>query len=355
MVAPVTGPFTRSTTVKGPLNQGGFGPDWLRKNQTWYRQKPPYTLPLTYSMDMRVILRSANSWDYSQAASAIELEHLSGLDDVRVYNKALASLQNEVRGINAQLGATLGEYKSSLGMISARATQLWKGFLAAKRGDVSGLRRLWGQHAGIRRRLRAAGGHVLEYSFGWAPLVSDLQSAVAATQQGLPPFRVRKTSSSKLRKDQRFGGSPSRVDTTYTLISWTVRARVDVVNSNLLHANQLGLTNLASVIWELTPNSYILDYFVNVSDYLAQFTFADGLALSETSRTLMKKTDFTSSSWWPSGTAPWPAPSWEGQHVSVTRSPGLPPITLGFRPPWDVSLSRASTSIARLLQQLKGK
>lgn len=124
-----------------------------------------------------------------------------------------------------------------------------------------------------------------------------------------------------------------------------------VTNPNSFLANQLGLLNPASVLWEITPWSFVFDYFVNVSDFLSSFTDTVGIRLENASRTCMITRNATSITYNTTSNN-YALPGFGGKVVDVVRTPGITGPTLSLRPPWRMSVSRAATSVALLLQQL---
>lgn len=357
MVYPVSGPFVEQKFYFGPPNILGQVPVWKRYVRVWSRQKPPFNLELPYAMaNIEVIDQfGGDGTDLVEQHLAFPLitpDHYNQ----RVYNKAYTSFMEKVRVESSTLGATLGEWKSSSSMISARATQLWQGFKAAKRLDFRGVKRAWGKHAGIRPKARAAGNHVLEYSFGWAPLVKDINSALEVLHNRLPPFRVKQRAKyGDVDTGSHNFGAVTRFYTNRVEYAWELRGQVELENPNTALAQQLGLVNLGSVVWELLPNSYILDYFVNVSDFIGAFSDRVGINFVSEAKTnkVTLKTNVTGR-WNPPSAPPYSPFGWNAVRVDITRTLGLPGPTLALRLPWKMSTQRASTSIARLLQQLKG-
>jgi hypothetical protein len=358
MVYPVTGPFTVTESWKGPPNIYGGKPTWGTRTRTWSRQKAPFNLELSFLLAQKSVEKvwGGNGITVVQLDTAFPIPYPASYSQ-RLYNKAYSSFFGELSKVKAELGSTLGEWRSSGSMIADRANQLVSGIRAAKRGDLSGVKRAWGKHAGIRTKGRAAGNHVLEYSFGWAPLVKDLNSALEVLHNRMPPHYVKK--GARLVRESPWSRDLGSIVQTGKITSfhgWSLRARVDLENPNTALAQQLGLVNLASVIWELTPNSYIIDYFVNVSDFLGSFSDRVGITLLSPMKTEYLKIDtLVEGKYKPVYYPGYQAISWKSLDIRVTRSSGISGPTLALRLPWQMSAQRASTSIARLLQQLKGK
>lgn len=132
----------------------------------------------------------------------------------------------------------------------------------------------------------------LEYRYGWLPLYGTVYGALDHLwKQGRNPQgfilkasgyatqRVSRTNASSARG----WGSPSASfdgGVGQSSLGWDVkdeesadyRTRCTVyyriINETLINAQSLGLTNPALVAWELVPLSFVVDWFVNVSDVL---------------------------------------------------------------------------------------
>lgn len=353
---PVTGPFRFVQELRGPPNKFGFRPKWYSTDRTWRRQKPPYNLELPFKVARHDILWVKDPTEGT--ISYYEVGFPASFDRNRLYAAALAGFRNEVRGVSAQLGATLGEHKQALAMIAQRAKQLYAGFKAVSRFDLRGLKRAWGRHAGWRNRSRAAGGHILEYSFGWAPLVADIAAALEVLYRIPPSPRVTKKTTVVRSGDlPEVNYGSSVLKPKYNQVSSIeFRANVRVTNPNLLLAENLGLVNLASIAWELTPFSFILDYFVNVQDFLGNLTGWMGLELERSAWTFFEKTHYDGSNYFYTkqyGGYQHPK-AHKAQRVIVDRSVPITDlnVSLSFKTPWNLQPARAATSIALLLQLL---
>lgn len=140
-------------------------------------------------------------------------------------------------------------------------------------------------------------------------------------------------------------------------VSCVCQAEIKVTNPNLYLANRLGLTNPASVVWELIPFSFVVDWFVNVSDFLNQFSEFHGVALVNPFNSI-KTTTFCSGSrnqWYPvPGVTLYSAFQVQSRRVTFKRQLGIPAVTLKIRAPKPLSVTRGITAISLLLQRLKG-
>ena len=356
MTAPITGPFQRLWTIKGPPNSLGGQPTWVEGRRDWYRQRKPFDIPLFFSYYCKTInwFTGGDGTDYT-SVSNIPVFSYSESQSQRLYNAVYEKFAHKVKEDAAELASTLATWTQARDMITDRATRLWKGWRAARKGDIRTLKALWGKGAGIRANLKAGGSHVLEYSFGWAPLVGDIAAACAVLGAGIPPAYVKvrqKLTYTATTNWQDRGALLDRKDQTGT-IEWGLRSWVRVTNPNTLLLNELGLTNAASVLWEVTPWSFVVDYFVNVNAFIASFTDWIGLDLDRPNKTFFAKENTRHTGKYKTSGRSYSAPCWGADYVSVTRTTGIPGPTLALRLPWRMSMQRASTSIALLLQQLR--
>ena len=132
-----------------------------------------------------------------------------------------------------------------------------------------------------------------------------------------------------------------------------------VSNPNLFLANQLGFVNAGVVAWDVVPFSFVLDWFVNVGQFLAAFTDFWGLTISNSQTSLLwirETTKWQVNNTWPGHPPGTVYRTYRFKRASATRRVGaIPGPTLAIRAPWVLSPVRGLTSISLLLQQLRGK
>lgn len=201
-----------------------------------------------------------------------------------VKSAAYEKFIEQCKGESASLGAAIGEWESSFDMIAARAIQLRKGITAFQRGQLSRAAAILAvpedsvrnARGGVNKR-HYASSLWLETHFGWAPMIGDIYNAVDVLQRPFPKARkVRGRSTTRVTK--KHSGIYSGVATTK--LRGMYYGEVEVTNPNLLLANQLGLVNPLSVAWELVPFSFVVDWFVNVSQILSSYTDLLGLKVT---------------------------------------------------------------------------
>lgn len=384
MVAPITGPI--NTSVETPI---GASYRTYRKDRSVYRQKAPFTLPLPYSMWMERVsnlgplphLVAVNSTG-DQANLPVPLvrpAHYGSYvasGEQFALRTARSKFNGQIKPDESQLINLFLERKQNLNTLATRGTQLAAYFWLLKkdplrafsyvipRSDAKSWKRARQvvanspNYRGFKKGSRTFADLHIEMMFGLIPTYMDISAATNVLSGGVPPVRVVERGSyrwtvitGKLPTGNWNIGNRS----THALrVNATIGADIAVTNPNLFLANQLGLVNLASTAWEAAPWSFVVDYFLNVGDWLSQWTETWGLTVQQPFYTLVSSDDVLTTYYENNGQG---QPSVKGtsktQGLKIVRTIGaLPRITLGIKKPWTLSARRASTSIALLLQRL---
>jgi len=344
--------------------------------------------------------------DIPQGASYI------ALDSSPVYQQALSAAYEKFRNSvsdKAELAVSLAERKQAMEMIVTRCLQLTSFVRSLRKGDLTGAlkalgyqppksvrkvtnaekQKRWDQYRrrarkgyapvpdtyneafdgfsfpsrralrsfrkkqtkGLRQKGELASDVFLEFHFGWVPLVKDIGAAVDVLQS---PFNGKVTVKGRGTAQAETGVKPAPGSFgTNQLHVWTSRVQIiadlHVTNPNLYLANQLGLVNPVAVVWEVIPFSFVLDWFANVSSFLAQATEFMGLELRRPATTHYLSDVVTS--WY--GSRPVSAVK-RISGLYCRRSPGISKPDLQMKPFRGFSLTRGVTAVSLLLQQLKG-
>jgi hypothetical protein len=296
MVAPVTGYYVRTQSLKGPPNAGGFKPTHVEKYQQWKRQKRPYNLILPfYATDIRVIRSISNDpMDYADTSAAVRQWHAGQLADAD--NKAFSKYIEQVRSSAAML-ENFAQRKQAMTMMGDRLLQLATFAAYLKRRDFRSAAKVLYVPSnkipnGLKGHAKALGSNWLEFHFGWEPAVKDIYAAIDILQRDVPPAKVKGRGTVKIRTVTRLDAAWFEV---YEYLTHsTIASEVSVSNPNLWKANQLGLVNPVSVAWELVPFSFVVDWFVNVGDFLNSFTDFVGLNITNPRTTHVQVATFQS-------------------------------------------------------------
>lgn len=192
----------------------------------------------------------------------------------------------------------------------------------------------------------------LMYRYGILPTMLDLYGIGAAAEDYYVnrPLRI----SVKRAGSIPFIGSTSTLGpfgslgaTATTRTKWSgktdVKVRLDASVSHAEHRalQQLGVVNPATVVWELIPYSFVLDWFINIGDYIGGLSAFSGLTFKANSTTI-----YTTQKWesWAEGRGTYPgtvhpyslsATPFQDRYESFARTVSfVPPATvLRFKNP----------------------
>lgn len=174
-------------------------------------------------------------------------------------NRAITQALAKANRNQVEIGVALGEARESVGMVIHRAKSLMRALLLVKRGQFN---RLWAEF-GAKVRVGTGASLWLEYSFGWKPLISDLNSAVETLSRGLDKrLLVHASSLVRAPLSHPAKGSWYLVTDFEGEESAFCRLDLQVDSTRIQSMKQLGLFNPFSVAWELIPFSFLVDYVV---------------------------------------------------------------------------------------------
>lgn len=232
--------------------------------------------------------------------------------------KVIAAIQNQVTLGKTQALVTLAEANKTAAMVAKTATRLYRSISALKRLDLVGFasalditvtrKHVTKWHRGLRRhginqkwewRRNAQGQRYrynhplkdsrenidqfaastwLEYTYGWKPLLSDIySSAEALASLGIEMSGAVRTAKSRF-KNSKSDTWPYTVNQfsakTNVTQTWSVEIEVEysIANGGPSFSNVFGLQNPATVVWELVPFSFVVDWFIPIGQSLAALT-----------------------------------------------------------------------------------
>lgn len=281
-------------------------------------------------------------------------------------NKARARFVSDL-GDNAQMAANLAEGQQALNLIALSVQRVGRAYSLLKRGKVLSAARALGittddarvrRYAGTARRRvsRKASSIFLEWHFGWIPIATDIASAINFLSNQQMSGHARGRSSTRtnwvFKKTAGTPENPSYLRGEHsTYVRCEVGADWEVINPNLFLANRLGFVNPLSVVWEVTPFSWVIDWFTNVSQFLGQFGEFYGVAVTNAYNTYVIEDSVNSSSheYYPADTL-YRGVAFSGVSVITERKLGIPAVRLTMLPAKRLSVTRGLTAIAVLIQ-----
>lgn len=117
---------------------------------------------------------------------------------------------------------------------------------------------------------------VLAFKFGVEPLVSDVEGALKVISEGVPEEKASVSVRTNRKKFVEF--STDTLDFTGQMqISFTFKFEVNNPVQRLL--STLGLINITEIAWEVTPWSFVVDWFIPIGAFLQSHTSALGMTL----------------------------------------------------------------------------
>lgn len=233
----------------------------------------------------------ASCVDISYAGFFLNLSGFSLIQDLYsqdMRNEAVTKAMNNIADQKINLGENLATLKQTYGMFAGKATLLCD---ALKSGFKNKSFRPFLNQSFRQLRRRGVGVTIaqqyLEYIYGLVPLMSDVYEAVKLLKgQGAKPLLLKGVGMSYRTKE---GRSHEGIWSSGYASSWnlnticqssakcTLWARLDPDGSQFRTMNQLGLLNPLSLAYELTPWSFVVDWFLPIGPVLQALTAPSGL------------------------------------------------------------------------------
>lgn len=219
---------------------------------------------------------------YDTQVSALEAD---------VKSKALA----KARDMKTNVAVFFGEGRQTVRMIRGTAERLGRAYRHFRKGRFGNA----AKELGINKPTGSAANHWLEYTYGWSPLLSDAKGlAELAAQQVGVGGRQRRFSvhaKSEFNALDRTNSNPTAPcnypygelvgywwDYDFTATAHAgLLLEVDCTSSQLAAQTGFGLTDPLLFGWELTPFSFVFDWFIDVGTYLENLSSLQGLVVKD--------------------------------------------------------------------------
>lgn len=248
----------------------GYGNKVVYKlNRTWERNGRGPRVPHAFSFAESYATKDVgnNTWSLTNGGAGTYTPNLTNLG-----NKLYAKMRDEAY-TSLQVGADLGELHQTLSLIKGAVTavrhplmvvgETMKRIALHKKGRKDGL-----------PLLKESSEALLAFQYGVKPLMQTVYDAMDILKDPFPKTKVRArvTSSGGERWDSDVGTSLHQIND----IAWEAEMSgsfiITVTNPNLFAVEQLGLLNPASIAWELTPFSFVVDWFLPIGTYFASWS-----------------------------------------------------------------------------------
>jgi hypothetical protein len=197
-------------------------------------------------------------------------------------NEAATKALLKIADQKVNLGEDLATMGQTTRMFAQASHLLADGLMAFARDKA--MRRFWN---GIKPTEQNIANRYLEYVYGWKPLVQDVYALYKqATGKSLNDLILNGRGSAN---QQAQGGvlrydDPSFNSTTLlgpcteaATVRCSIWAKIDPNWAGLRALNQLGLLNPASLVWEITPWSFVVDWLLPIGSVLNALSAPAGL------------------------------------------------------------------------------
>lgn len=259
-----------------------------------YLGNPPYTIMRDWGYVGTTSAAARDNW----ASGGVGLVKASLTSVDRLSNEALIRNLNRAADVRVNLAVAIGESRKTSAMILDTAKRLAFAMNAARRGNFGVVAAALDVRTGKHRNF-------LAYKMGWLPLLQDVRGAAEMfAQQHFPrppTFRIvtRATSEvgySKVESNQygwQGNGKAAIVRSGFASREVEHDIWYEYQSRSWATAQQLGLTNPASLFWELMPASFLIDYLIGVGSWLQAVTSLQGLTIKRSGRAVLDVTEYT--------------------------------------------------------------
>jgi len=270
----------------------------------------------------------------------------------RLINKIIDQIQSN----RVNSGEIIHTRSQTANLVASTANRIVGTVRSLRRGNFAGAARyLTGSGpltgTGGRQGRRAGGGipeQWLQLQYGWKPLLQDIYNSCETVRKAWNNKGDVLSASSSVRehldkisyvRDRAYPHGPTfRVETTSREVSGRASVYYSIESSLGSSLSQLGITNPASLAWELLPYSFVVDWFVPVGAFLERLDYTRGLVFNRGFITLQFKQSVRqriedSHSAPGSIVASWSGGNGQGDAFLLTREPlgtfpDVPPPTL---------------------------
>lgn len=179
-----------------------------------------------------------------------------------------SKLSESIKGHSFNLAVSVAEGKQTVDMVVSALQTIGGTVLDLKRGKFESAARRLGVNQGRSSLSKHdVAGRWLELQYGWLPLLGDVYEATKAYEVLTKPPRVDVVEVSTKMTDSYDGSqSPSNWYGNGTYVAYQ-KLFYEMTEVQLSKPRSLGLTNPASVIWELIPYSFVVDWFIPIGSY----------------------------------------------------------------------------------------
>lgn len=189
---------------------------------------------------------------------------------------ARGKLLDAIKNQNVNLAQAMAEFGQSARLFVTLAEDLYEGWRAVRKGRWLREIKQFGNNRTLEKKW-------IEYCFGLAPLVADLQGLCDSLADGLNNgvTLYAKASAHDSETYSREYKDPEGTGYLYhdelELCSVRLKARYRIYSSNLEKVSRYGFFNAPALAWELIPFSFVVDWAIGVGDWLTRLDALTGV------------------------------------------------------------------------------
>lgn len=183
-------------------------------------------------------------------------------------NKLLQKLADKVRHHSFNLAVNVAQYKQVHSMSLDALKRIGLAALDTKRGNfTSAIGRFRVSSRGKKSFAKKdLSGRWLELQYGWLPLIGDVYEAAKAYESFTAVRSERITAA--IGNHWKYDSSPSPLNWEANTSSFAQRRIIAELTEDISSPRSLGLYDPLSVVWEVLPWSFVVDWFVPIGAYL---------------------------------------------------------------------------------------
>lgn len=144
--------------------------------------------------------------------------------------------------------------------------------------------------------LQSLSNRWLQYRYGWIPVVMEVQGALKALEKNrVLPQRATARGKQESNRRQNSTGSYLTTDAGTELYTFDLHEKMTVrayclyqADLKYQSARDFGVTELPLAIWELVPFSFVIDWFVQIGDWIEALTPKVGIDIKAEGVTKMR-------------------------------------------------------------------
>jgi hypothetical protein len=300
-----------------PLPNNPYSMESLDSNSTTFELLKVYPWSTTS-------LGTKSVHEYLGGVHTAPLAYESMLEEASL--KAQQSFYNNADAYDSTLGVTLAELPKAIHLVGDSATRIARTFKRLKRFDIPGAFEALGlakvenlRHSNAliksaRNSKRSVVGRTdfaanawLEMTYGWKPLLSEIDNAAHDLAFGWEAHdadfrihgsgRVKSTAhfvnGSRLAPGNNGPGGAIDYHRQESSVRVGYTSHVKVTDPTWRALSSLGLANPLEIAWELLPYSFVVDWFVPFGDWIASLDAMAGLTMVDASKSVKTKSTLT--------------------------------------------------------------